>query len=304
MTAMRIRRSEVIVVGAGPAGIAAAVQLKRSGIDPVIFEATRIGGLLRNAYWIENYPGYPKGISGDSLTRKMKRHLEHLKIRVIFDRIERVEFRRNCYSVQGTRTYETPLVVIASGTKPRLPDFDIELLGERVFFEAYPLRHVKNKTITIVGAGDAAFDYALNLGRHNRILILNRSTYPKALRLLVDRSRKGRYARSVSYRPNVFIKNIACTTERTICAVTRGRQKEDVVSDYLIFAIGREPQVDFLVADLKRMLPHGSHQLYFAGDVRHGSLRQSAVAVGDGIKVAMQIAHSVVRPAGYSMPGG
>lgn len=289
MTMTSVKQTTVAIIGAGPAGIAAAIQLKRSGVNALLFEESRIGGLLRNAFWIENYPGYPNGISGTSLIRKMGQHLESLKIRVLMDQIVQVAFQRSAFFIRGARTYQAAFVVIASGTKPRMPDYDLEALGNRVFFEIYPLRRVKNKTITIIGAGDAAFDYALNLGRNNTVAILNRNNYPKALHLLVERTKKGKYARSVSYRSNAYVKNIACRSKQVICEITKGRQKEELTSDYLIFAIGREPDVDFLPPSLRRIFPHGSKQLYFAGDVRRGNIRQTAVAVGDGIKVAMNI---------------
>ncbi|HHI03008.1 MAG TPA: FAD-dependent oxidoreductase, partial [candidate division Zixibacteria bacterium] len=56
-----MRPNEVIIIGAGPAGIAAAIQLKRSGLNPAIFEKKKIGGLLNNANLVENYPGFPGG---------------------------------------------------------------------------------------------------------------------------------------------------------------------------------------------------------------------------------------------------
>jgi thioredoxin reductase len=55
---------EVAIIGAGPAGIAAAIQLKRFNIEPIVFEQDEIGGLLRNAHLVENYPGFPAGIAG------------------------------------------------------------------------------------------------------------------------------------------------------------------------------------------------------------------------------------------------
>ena len=59
-----MRTNDVIIIGAGPAGVAAAIQLKRSGLKPIVFEKDRIGGLLANANLVENYPGFPDGLSG------------------------------------------------------------------------------------------------------------------------------------------------------------------------------------------------------------------------------------------------
>ncbi|MFC1726893.1 FAD-dependent oxidoreductase, partial [candidate division KSB1 bacterium] len=59
-----MEHKDVIIIGAGPAGIAAAIQLRRYNIEPVVFEKNEIGGLLRNAGRIENYPGFPEGVTG------------------------------------------------------------------------------------------------------------------------------------------------------------------------------------------------------------------------------------------------
>ena len=59
--------NKVAIIGAGPAGISSAIQLKRFGIDPIVFESDQIGGLLHNANLVENYPGFPDGISGEKL---------------------------------------------------------------------------------------------------------------------------------------------------------------------------------------------------------------------------------------------
>ena len=75
-----MRVEEVIIIGAGPAGIAAAIQLKRFGIKALIFEKDRIGGLLRNANRIENYPGFPEGISGIRFVERLEERVGGEKI--------------------------------------------------------------------------------------------------------------------------------------------------------------------------------------------------------------------------------
>ncbi|MBM3324354.1 MAG: hypothetical protein FJY66_01665, partial [Calditrichaeota bacterium] len=62
-----MRPKDVVIIGAGPAGIATSIQLKRYHIEPELLEQEEVGGLLRNANWVENYPGFPEGISGAAL---------------------------------------------------------------------------------------------------------------------------------------------------------------------------------------------------------------------------------------------
>ena len=64
-------REQVVIVGAGPAGIACAVQLRRYGLDPLLLEKDQPGGLLKNAWRIDNYPGYPEGIGGSALVNRI-----------------------------------------------------------------------------------------------------------------------------------------------------------------------------------------------------------------------------------------
>ena len=82
-----MHKENVIIIGGGPAGIACAVQLKRYGIDPLLFEKDDIGGLVKNAWRLDNFPGYPEGISGEELAKKLKVHLERFDIRYLISDI-------------------------------------------------------------------------------------------------------------------------------------------------------------------------------------------------------------------------
>ena len=74
----------VTIIGAGPAGLAAAIQLRRFGVTPLVLEGDEIGGLLRNANLVENYPGFPGGISGLALIRLFERQARDISVRVDF----------------------------------------------------------------------------------------------------------------------------------------------------------------------------------------------------------------------------
>jgi thioredoxin reductase len=322
-------RTKVAIIGAGPAGIAAALQLQRSGINPLIFEQKYIGGLLNNAFFIENYPGFPKGISGIDLVKKFKGHLDTWGINVVNDCVIKVYKEKNDFILQTKKTYKVQFLVIASGTKPKLPDIDLNGCNEKILFEVYPIRNIKNKRIVIVGSGDAALDYALNLGRNNRITILNRNNKIKGLDLLFKRIKK--ISRSdngkITYLKNTKILTIkhlsnclsremqlaSCNTtcpvkcnsltgepfpqrnifhrDLIIKVLNKGKGETSIRSNYVVFAIGREPAIDFLSSSLKRKFPAGDNKsIYYIGDVRQGNLRQTAIAIGDGIKAAMEIA--------------
>ena len=74
-------KEQVIIIGGGPAGVACALQLKRYGLDPLIIEKEAIGGLIKNAWRIDNYPGFPDGISGMEMVGRLQAHLKRFDIR-------------------------------------------------------------------------------------------------------------------------------------------------------------------------------------------------------------------------------
>ena len=194
-----MQTEDVIIIGVGPAGIATAIQLKRYGIVPLLLEKNETGGLLRNANLVENYPGFPGGISGLALVNLFEKQLAENSIRVIFEETTELDLKDNLFTVATSRrVYYSRIMVVASGTKPKKSGISeaAEEVKDKIFYEVYPLLKVKGKKIVIVGAGDAAFDYALNLGKNNEVVILNRSRTTKCLPLLKERVRLAQIGRA------------------------------------------------------------------------------------------------------------
>ena len=159
--------NRVAVIGCGPAGIAAAVQLVREGHPPLVFEGKRPGGLLRNANLVENYPGCPGGISGPELVERMLAQLEEHSVEVRREEVLELVCDEKSFSLRtGSGVYAALRVVLAPGTRPRVLTVPDDCRG-RVFSEVAEMGDVSGKRVAIIGAGDAAFDYALNLGREN-----------------------------------------------------------------------------------------------------------------------------------------
>lgn len=283
---------EVIIIGAGPAGLATALQLKRYGINPLIFERDQIGGLLHNANLVENYPGFPGGISGPELVRIFKDHVRVNSLRIKPKNVEGLTYQDGVFQVvTSDRSFQARIVVIATGTKPRIfTDFEIpDDTRELIFYEIYPLLDRKEQRIAIVGAGDAAFDYALNLGKRNDVLVLNRGEEISCLPLLWERAKD---IPSITYLPNISISRLESNPGHDMlleCSTPDGPKSIQV--DMLIGAIGRDAQLDFISGQFSKkaiqLVSHGD--LYYVGDVTNGLYRQTAIAVGDGILAAMKI---------------
>lgn len=284
---------DVVIVGAGPAGIAAAIQLRRSGVDFLLFEQKEIGGLLLNAHLVENYPGFPQGISGPDLVQKFKQQLERWEIPVSPGSVDRVEYRDGAFQVTtGGRELTGRFLVIASGTVAhRLPAsvFQGEAEG-RIFYEVSLISGICGRHVGIVGAGDAALDYGLQLAEHNRVTIFCRGDGPCCLPLLAKRAEE---ADSLDLRLRSQLQAVEKTGKGLLLHVaTEGEpQGQALEVDYLLAAVGRSPALGFLGPSLESSEEKLSWDgcLYFAGDVKNDLYRQTGICVGDGIKAAMQI---------------
>jgi thioredoxin reductase len=282
----------VIIVGAGPAGLSAAIQLERYAIPARLFESDTAGGLLWNANHVENYPGFPSGISGRELAARFAEHAESAGVRVTLERVVELDWEDGFFrAATSAGVYRSKRAVIASGTKPRLlegltiPDS----LAKRVHYEVRSLLDVEDARIVIVGSGDAAFDYALNLGRKNDVAILGRGAGSKCLTLLLERARA---CPRIAYHANTSIASLSAAPEGRLEVKCSGAlDGSTLVADYLVGAVGRDPRLDFLAERIRETSSDLEERglLCYAGDVKNGMCRQTAIAAGDGILAAMRV---------------
>ena len=274
--------TDVIIIGAGPAGIACAIQLKRYNIDSIVLEKDKIGGLLKNANLVENYIGFPNGLSGEKLVELIKRQSQSSKLKIKYEFVESVDSDKDTISVKtNNNLYQSKYLVIASGTKPIIPTVPIihDNLKNKVFYDIYKLGQIKNKNIAIIGAGDCAFDYALNLCSNNKVTILNRSNRIKALPILQDRVFK---IESINYFDNIIVKQIESKNDKI--NLSSIPNIVTTVFDYILIAVGRESNLDFINKDI--MI---NQNIFRIGDVKNEHFRQTSIAVGDGTFTAMKI---------------
>jgi thioredoxin reductase len=287
-----MRTEDVTIIGAGPAGLSAALQLKRYGITPLLLEAGEMGGLLRNANLVENYPGFPGGIPGLDLVELFKEQAKKTSLAVARQKVIKLKHDGMLFQVvTDAMSCASRIVVIASGTKPKtFSDLQVPAaLQEQVLYEVHPLLHLKGRHLTIVGAGDAAFDYALNLGKQNQITILNRGEQIKCLPLLWERAA---VSQNITYLKKTRIIEMSDTPDNGIrldCESPEGAFQ--ISTHYLIGAIGREAQLDFMPDQILESVQDLENQgaLYQIGDVCNGIYRQTSIAVGQGVLTAMKI---------------
>ncbi len=292
-----MKPADIVIIGAGPSGIAAAIQLKRYGLNLIVLEKNKIGGLLRSANKVENYPGFPEGISGLNLVDLLEQHVKRYDVEIIFHEVIDLDWQKKFFAIKcANAEYYSKLLIIGTGTKPkRFRDINISNETERnIIYDITSILKEKGKRIAIIGAGDAAFDYALNLAKHNQVFIFNRGTEIKCIPILWQMANE---SSNVEYHENTKISSIsAIANDRLRIGISRESEISTMDFDYLIPALGRVPQLDFISSNLKAKLIELEQEgfLYFIGDVKNNLYRQTAIAAGDGIKAAMA-AYSKLR---------
>ena len=290
-----MRQEQVIIVGAGPAGTAAAAQCQRLGVTPVLLDRAGIaGGLAENAYCIENYPGIPKPLSGPQFAESLRAHLARFDLMVGKVEVTGIMGNGGEFSVKhaGGELYARALI-LASGTEPRRLDLagEDDLEGEQVFNEVRSLlrRHPKPREVVIVGGGEAACDYALTLASVGATVhLVVRSDRLKA---------RGRLARAVQRAPAIRVsygtgcERISASPLLTVRlrASSTGSIME-LNPSALLVAVGRRSTaprlLDRLGVPIADCVAGSMPGLFVAGDARIGSLGQIGMAVGDGIRAA------------------
>ena len=294
------KKNQVAVIGAGPAGCAAAIQLKRYGLDVILIDKEKIGGLVRNANFIENYLGFPKGISGVEFCYTLEEHLKHLEVETVKDEIISLAWDKSqdeFVAKSEKNQYNCKYLVIATGTKPRR----LNLKGEEelwknglLFYE--PAKMLEklffNKKIAIIGSGDAAFDYAINLAnRENHVTIITRTKEYNALPLLIQRATENKF---ITIESNQVIKEFSAKKEKEdILPTLKTKSKEEIVADFILIAVGRDP--NHIPSEVKFDKFVKENRVCFIGDLVNKIERQISISSGQGIRCAMRIAKDIMN---------
>jgi thioredoxin reductase (NADPH) len=97
LSKVNMQVEDVIIIGAGPAGLAAAIQLKRYGIQPLLFERAALGGLLSNANLVENYPGFPRGVTGPGLVKLFARQAHNMDVVLTHEDVTTITYDQDLF---------------------------------------------------------------------------------------------------------------------------------------------------------------------------------------------------------------
>ncbi len=267
------------IIGGGPAGMMAAIQLKRSGKSVILFEKNELGGLLRNANWVENYLGFPEGITGGELVKHFIEHLQSHNVLVEKQFVTEIRKNETLELVTKDAVCQAKSVILATGTNPRklnLPGEETtnRLFYERVHFFQSPI-YKDLKKVIIIGGGDVGFDSALNLKSHGiEPVILTRGNIC-CLPLLKERAEK----ENIEFHENIHFQEIQDNND-TISVIC---EKENFIGDAVLVTIGRNPAV-IEINNLRE-----TDGIFFTGDMKNGIKRHVQIATGDALTTALTV---------------
>jgi thioredoxin reductase (NADPH) len=292
---------QVVVIGAGPAGMGAALYAGRALMQTIVLERLGPGGQLLEAYDVDNYLGFPDGISGADLVEKMRQHAVRFGAEFRSEAVTDVVAEGPMKVVTtDAGSYRAPIVVVASGATHRklgVPG-EKELAGAGVSYCATcDGAFFRGKKVVVVGGGDAAMTEAVFLTRFaTEIKLVHRRSEFRARAVHVEEARKSGKIEFVLDTVVTRINGDRKVRSINVRNVQTGRETE-IECDGVFVSVGHEPNTAFL----KHILPQHAGKiiptdmnmetdvkgLYAVGDVRMGSYRQVATAVADGVTAVM-----------------
>jgi thioredoxin reductase (NADPH) len=283
------RSVPILVVGAGPAGLAASIQLGRDLVQHLVVGREPAGGLLPAAWRIDNLPGFPGGVTGTALARRLAEQASALDLPIVEDEVKSLATAGEAFVARlaSGGALEARAVILATGTRPRpwsVPGAEDATPSGLLHRDARTLpADLEGASVAIVGSGDAALDSALSVHRRKgRAVVLARGSLGRANERIVERVER----RSIEVVTHSPVERIRVSGSR-VALLPQGLE-----ADHLVVCIGRTPD-----DGLYRMLVPGGPPpssvetllpgLLAAGDLIAGRHRFIARAQGDGQRAAL-----------------
>lgn len=295
-----------LIIGSGPAGYTAAIYASRANLEPVLFEGMQPGGQLTTTTEVENFPGYPEGITGPEMMEDLKKQAQRYGAEIYSGNVTAVDFSGHPHKVtiDNEQVIEADTVIIATGATAKylgLPD-ETKYAGQGVsacatcdgFF-------YRGKTVAVVGGGDTACEEATYLaGLASKVYMVVRKDYLRASKVMQER---------VNNNPKIEIlfehNTIGLFGENGVegahLVKRKGEpdeEKVDIRIDGFFLAIGHKPNTDIFkdylemneVGYLKIQEPTSKTNVegvFAAGDVADPLYRQAITAAGMGCRAAI-----------------
>lgn len=302
-------RVKLLIIGSGPAGYTALIYAARANLNPVMFEgfySGPSGGQLMTTTDVENFPGFPEGISGPELIEKFRAQALRFGGKILSEDVESVDLSQTPFVVKGKKTsYEADAIIVATGAMAKRLDIIGAREGEfwqkgvtacAVCDGAAPI--FRNRPLYVIGGGDSAMEEASFLTKYgSRVYIVHRRDKFRASKIMQER---------ILRNPKIEVlwdsEVVKVDGDDVVRSVTIQNIKTGVESKHeaggLFFAIGHIPNTSFLNGQLElhpngyiRVI-RGTHTsvegVFAAGDVQDYEYRQAITAAGTGCMAALE----------------
>jgi thioredoxin reductase (NADPH) len=302
---------DLIIVGAGAAGLTAGIYGVRSGLKTIVFEDKLAGGTTGDAPWVENYPGF-QNISGTELAQKMVAHAKSAGVKISeFEKVVKMDLKDERKAVETDKgTYEARVVIIASGSEYR----HLGVLGEKElrgrgvsYCGLCDGPFFKNKRVLVVGGGNSALMTALYLAHiGSDVKVAHRREAFRAEEALIQALKS---AENIEVLWNSEIKEIL--GDKMVRGVrvfnNKTGENRELPFDGVFIQVGETPnsetakEADVSVNENNYVIIDGLQHtnlegVYAAGDVTNHPVKQIGTAVGQGITAAIEAFVYVRRP--------
>lgn len=296
---------EAVVVGGGPAGLTAGIYLKRAGIDAVLLEKGVLGGTVMRTEHIDNYPGFPEGVSGTDLAELMARQAKRFGLSISeFHEVSAVSENEDHGFLVASRgsLIETRGIIVAAGTEWKqlgIPG-EKEFCGRGVSYCATcDAMFFQGQDVAVVGGGDSAVQEALTLANLcSRVFVIHRRDRLRAQKVIQETAFRQRKIEFLWNKMPLKITGGEQVESVLLQDTKSGTRSEIKVNGVFIF-VGLGARTAFLgdlvdrdeggFIDVDECLSSRTKGLFIAGDARQKRLRQVTTAVGDGALAAVNL---------------
>ncbi len=293
----------LIVIGSGPAGLSAAIYAARANLSPLVLTGQEIGGQIALTDQVENYPGFPEGITGPDLVEVMQKQAKRFGARVEIDVVEKVELKSHPFRLetQNGATYEAKALIVATGASPRrlgVPG-ERELTGRGVSYCATcDGFFFRSKEIAVVGGGDSALQEGLFLTRFaSKVHVIHLRDQFRAQPILQDRARENQ---KMNFVWNSVVKEIKGngSVQRLVLENTRTGAQSELPAQGIFVYIGHIPNTEMFKGQLDMneegylkvdgRLHTNVPGVFAAGESHDHIFRQAIVSAGYGTMAEME----------------
>ncbi|RJP94123.1 MAG: thioredoxin-disulfide reductase [Desulfobacteraceae bacterium] len=296
---------DLVIIGGGPAGLTAAIYAARARLKVVILEKSAPGGQILVTDWIENYPGFPEGLTGSDLVEKMTAQARRFGAEIETNQVLALDVAESVKRLTlNDRVVTTKAVIIATGASPR----KLGVAGEESFYgkgistcATCDAPFFRNSVVAAVGGGDTAVQESIFLTRFaKKVYLIHRRDQLRATRILQERVRENDKIEIIWDSVVTSVNGSESGVESiSVKNVKTGDQRDLAVEGCFIW-VGILPNTSFLkdtvTLDKGGFVVVNSRMetsvpgVYAAGDVRNTPLRQVATAVGDSAIAAFEAA--------------